>query len=97
MSYLSKQVAEYKAMTPEQQKESVVKSDKRKSQTELQKLAQKENFALFQLASMKSNCYHLKAVLKQGTTHTDLLVAIRRAERQIKDTQKLRKNTKESI
>lgn len=92
----AKWVAEYKTWSavPEEVKAKLLAQPK---STELQVLAQKENFALFVLAGMRSNLTHLKSVLKQGCTHTDLSIAIRKAETQIKTAQSERKKRKESL
>lgn len=47
----------YMEMTPAQRK--VYDMTKRPASTELQRLAQKENFALFQLKGMKGNAQHM--------------------------------------
>jgi hypothetical protein len=50
----------YAAMTSEEKKAALDKANSRPPLTELQKLAQKENFALFQLASVKSQLYSIQ-------------------------------------
>jgi hypothetical protein len=74
-----------------QEKDNWIKTHPSKPTTLLQKLAQKENFALFQLSAMRTNCHHLKDVLIEEATYTNLLVAINRAEHQIRSAQTYRK------
>lgn len=93
LNYRSKK---YLDMTLAQRLEYDIKCAGKPPTTELQKLAQKENFALFQLAAMKSNLIHLQNCgiwpLNIGAVRKNLVAC----ERQIKANQELRKNQRES-
>lgn len=64
-------------------------------QTDLQKLAQKENFALFTLVGMRSQLYHLQGVCDIHDINV-LKLAIHDCESDIREAQQKRKQLRNS-
>lgn len=85
----------YMELSPAERKEYDLKMSKRPPITELQKLAQKENYALFQLAAMKSNLNHLRQCPSILPVAINTLQAnIETIINEIKCMQRIRKNNR---
>lgn len=95
LNYRSKK---YLDMTPAQRREYDLKMCKRPPTTDLQRLAQKENFALFQLKGMKGNASHMLHMDSEipAAVLTTIIEACNRGISRIKAEQYNRKEARKS-